>query len=55
MPERQHLVGQVEADLLQSGDGSKSGVAEDEGAVRGGYLLLLSNHGCCGKGAAPAA
>jgi hypothetical protein len=32
VPEWEDLVGQVKADLVESGDGSKAGVAEDEGS-----------------------
>jgi hypothetical protein len=32
MPERQYLVSQVEPDLLEARDGSKAGVAKDEGS-----------------------
>ncbi len=41
VPQRQHIVGQVEADLVESSNGPKASVAEDKGAVRGGYRVLL--------------
>jgi hypothetical protein len=31
MPQRQNLVGEVEADLLEPGDRAQPGVSEDEG------------------------
>jgi len=41
VPERQHLVSQVETDLVEAGNRSKTGVAQDEGAGRGGDRWLL--------------
>ena len=41
VPERQHLVSQVETDLVEARDRSKTGVAQDEGAGRGGDRWLL--------------
>ena len=46
MPQRQHLVGQVEADLLESRDRPKLGVAKDEGAVRRGHRATLRHRRC---------
>ena len=41
VPERQHLVGQVEADLLETRHGTEARVAQDEGTGRGGHHRTL--------------
>ena len=36
-PERQHFVGEVQTDRLETGHGAKAGVAQNEGTVRSGH------------------
>jgi hypothetical protein len=41
MPQWQDLVGEMQADLLETRDRSKAGMAKDEGAERGGHHATL--------------
>ena len=41
MPERQGVIGEVQADLLETRHGTESSVTQDEGAGRGGHRWTL--------------